>query len=249
VNIIGHNYIAYKVLGVFDKYTYAGSHIPDLVPFLPSSVFKFNEIHENHEGLLEFIKEQYPKAVNLPLSMMCHSYKYGTDKFNTDIVVWLLNHDEKLKDKIANKIASISNVPFEIARGGRLHNYLWCGFDIYLMKKNTDRIVDKLIYIQKDLDLKEIAHILSEYYKKNPFDVEKNLKDHFRVNQESFKSVEGYTKTYKEYLSVLSEGDDLNIEKGQELLEYIDEVFENEWEVILNNVTQKVSAEIDKFKY
>jgi hypothetical protein len=248
VNIIGHNYIAYKVLGVFDKYTYAGSHIPDLVPYLPSTVFEFNEIHENHEGFLDFIKEKHPKMVNLPLSMMCHSLKYGTDKFNQDIEVWLLNHDEKLKYKISKKISEISKVSFETSRASRLFNYLWCGFDIYLMKKNPDRIIDKLVYIQNDLDLKEMAHILAEYYKKNPFEVEQNLKDHFKLDKNIFESVENYTKYFKEHLGTLKEKDDLDTEKGKELIEFIFQVFEEEWEKILTDVTQKVSTEIDQFK-
>jgi hypothetical protein len=234
-------------LGVFDKYTYTGSHIPDMVFFSKNPVFSYNEIHEEHKGFLEYVKDKYPKKVNLPLSMMCHSYKYGTDKFNHDIESWLLNHDEKLKHKIAKRISEISKIDFETAKGGRFHNYLWCGLDLYLMKNNTERIIDKLIYVQKELDLKEISNLLAEYYKKNPFEVEKNLTEYFKLDEESFKTLEGYTKTFGSYLSKLTEKDDLDVEKGQELLKFIFEVFYDEWEKILDDVEQKVSKEMEQF--
>ena len=116
------------------------------------------------------------------------------------------------------------------------------------MKKNPDRIIDKLVYIQNDLDLKEMAHILAEYFQKNPFEVEQNLKAHFKLDKNTFESVENYTKYFKEHLGMLKEKDDLDTEKGKELIEFIFQVFEEEWEKILNDVTQKVSTEINQFK-
>ena len=108
MNIIGHNYIAYKLLGKITPNTFLGSHIPDFVPFLPSSVFSFDEIHENHERLLKFVQKKYPDAVDLPLSMLCRSVKHGADEYNREIDEWLLKENEELMDKLSKMISALT---------------------------------------------------------------------------------------------------------------------------------------------
>lgn len=37
MNVLGHSYVAYKVLDRLDKWVVAGSWLPDLVPFVPET--------------------------------------------------------------------------------------------------------------------------------------------------------------------------------------------------------------------
>lgn len=133
MNILGHNYIAFRVIGHLNELTIAGSEIPDLVPFVPDSVFTFEEIHESGDDLLRFLDATYPEKRDLAISMMCHSVKFGADAFNSDIDTWLIGDDDKLKKSLATKIADCASIPYEVAYHNRLHNYLWGGLDVYLM--------------------------------------------------------------------------------------------------------------------
>ena len=54
MNVLGHPYVAYRVFGRLDEWIVAGSWLPDLVPFVPDSVFEFEEIHESGERFLKF---------------------------------------------------------------------------------------------------------------------------------------------------------------------------------------------------
>ena len=245
MNLIGHNYIAYKVLGHVSPETILGSHIPDLVPFLPSSTFSFHEIHENHVDFLEFTKSNYPNMVDLPLSMMCHSVEYGADGSSKHIADWLLEGDEKQKQVLANKIVEVSRVSFEMAIGPRLHNYLWCGIDLYLIKNNPKNVTTKLAKKFMEIDYKKAAETLSAFYNKDQKAVEKNLTDHFSmINPKSFTTVEGFVESMKILLASLNQGDKFDDEKGPELLEHIYKTYENQWETVLQRVVSDVKNKI-----
>lgn len=248
MNLLGHNYIAYKVLGEITPYTFVGSHIPDFVPFLPSSVFKFEEIHENQEDFLNFIRKNYPKATSLPLSMMCHSVKYGADKYNREIDTWLLEGKEDLADEISRMIADSSGVSFETARGPRLHNYLWCGADLYLIKNNPNGVINKFVNSLEGVDYNYMSSIFSEFYKKDKRLIKENLLEHFKfVVPETFEDIEGFVKFWSKFLSPLKEGDNLDIKKGIELLKFIYTEFENDWEKIIGKVEGKVKVSMRSF--
>lgn len=241
MNIIGHNYIAYKLLGKITPNTLLGSHIPDFVPFLSSSVFSFDEIHENHEKLLKFVQKKYPNTIDLPLSMLCHSVKYGADEYNREIDKWLLKGNEKLIDKLSKMISEASGITYETARGPRLHNYLWCGVDLYLMKTNPNDIVGKLTKALEKVGDGEAAKILSDFYKKDTKTVASNIKDHFSyIKPETFQTTKGLTEYWSKFLKPLKEGDNLDVKKGIKLLEYIYKTFENEWESVINRVEKQV---------
>ncbi|MFC1700121.1 hypothetical protein ACFLZ4_00560 [Patescibacteria group bacterium] len=248
MNLLGHNYIAYKVLKETTPYTLVGSHIPDFVPFLPTSIFKFEEIHENQEKFLDFVKEKYPDATSLPLSMMCHSVKYGADKYNREIDTWLLEDKEDLAGEVSRMIVDSSGVSFETARGPRLHNYLWCGADLYLMKNNPDSVIDKFVTSLESIDYNYTSKILSEFYKKDKKLVKENLLDHFKfITPETFKDIEAFVKFWSKFLSPLKEGDNLDTKKGTELLNFIYTEFENDWEKIIGKVESKVKVSMKPF--
>ena len=57
MNLIGHNFIAKKVLGRYNSLIAAGCHLPDMVPFLRDSLLTFGEIHESPETVYNYLKE------------------------------------------------------------------------------------------------------------------------------------------------------------------------------------------------
>ena len=248
MNLIGHNYISYRVLGRVSPYTFLGSHIPDFVPFLPSSVFTFDEIHENHEDFLKFVEANYPFAIDLPLSMMCHCAKYGADKYNREIDAWLLKDNENLLNELAQLISQASGISYETALGPRLHNYLWCGVDVFLIKNDPQNIIQKLIDAFERVNYNEAARILSSFYGKDIVVVEENLKTHFEpINEDTFQSIEGFTRFWKVFLSPLKEGDNLDLTEGEDLLNEIYSMFENEWESVIDRVETGVSESMGEF--
>ncbi|MBU1126840.1 hypothetical protein KKF11_00640 [Patescibacteria group bacterium] len=248
MNLIGHNYISYKTLGHINANTLIGSHLPDFVPFLPSSVLNFKEVHENHQELLNFIAKNYPSFIDIPLSMMCHSVEFGADEYNKDIETWLLENNKDLKNKIARMITKASNISYETAYGPRLHNYLWCGIDFYLIKNNPENITDKFAEELKNINYPETAEILADFYKKGPKDIENNLRDHFTIiNFETFRNEKSFTIFWSKFLSSLQEGDSLDINKGINLLEFIYETFESKWKNILEKTENKVGEKTKRF--
>ena len=245
MNLLGHNYIAFKTVGHLSPKTLLGSHIPDFVPFLPSSVFSFDE---NHEKFLEFIRESYPDMQDLPLSMMCHSVKYGADEYNREIDEWLLGNNESLIGKLSTMIAKSSNISYETARGPRLHNYLWCGVDLYLIKNNLEKITAKLAKALDNINYTETAKVLAEFYSKDQREVENNLKAHFKyVKPQTFQNIESFTLFWSKFLSPLKEGNNLDIAEGSELLEFIYQTFETSWEEIIDRVEVKVRKKMKPY--
>lgn len=248
MNLLGHNYIAYKILGKINNQTLIGSHIPDFVPFLPSSIFSFDQIHENHEDFLTFIKSNYPELIDLPLCMMAHSVKYGADEYNRSIDNWLLKQDENLINEISQMIVDASGVSFEIAKGPRLHNYLWCGVDLYIIKNDLDKIATQLAQVSTKIDFILVSKVLSEFYDKNQKKVLQNLQKHFEtINANTFLNISDFTKFWSKFLSSLNEGDNLDINKGQKLLEDIYLMFENNWKTIIDDVAEKVQVKMQPF--
>ena len=94
MNILGHNYMAKLVLNKYNPNIAAGCHLPDLVPFLKGSTLSFEEIHESPEQVYVYHDKNDNSAIDLALGLMTHSVKFGADKFNRDIDIWLLETQE-----------------------------------------------------------------------------------------------------------------------------------------------------------
>lgn len=80
MNVIGHPYIASKVFGRLTEDLVLGSFISDIVPFVPSSVFEFEEIHEGGEKFLELIFPKQPlfwqRALIKILQVLCGTLNF-----------------------------------------------------------------------------------------------------------------------------------------------------------------------------
>lgn len=250
MNLLGHTYIAFKVIGKIDEYVAAGAHVNDINPFVPDCVFEYEEIHEGGPQLLKFLDEKYPERRGLALASMTHSYKYGADGFNKEIVKRLLNDNGEFAARLANKISEFSGIQLELAKGGRVHNYLWCGLDLYIMKTFPDVAADMSKSFQK-VGIKETADILAECFSKNENDVERDLCILFdpikKLGDKCFLTTVGFTEFWAVFLAGLPEKDKVNVTNTVGLLEEIYEEHSDKWQGILDDVVGKVESNMKPY--
>lgn len=246
MNLIGHNYIAKEVLSKYNPLIAAGVHIPDLVPFVKSSVFTFDEIHENPDAVYQHCLKNNKGYIGLALGMMTHSVKYGADKFNRDVDIWLIGKDYKLLDEIAQKIVGCSGIPLETAKGPRMHNYLWCGLDFYILNKFPE-FAKKIQSAYAEIDNEGVSKILSEVYKKDLAKVKDNLQYHLGlVNKHDITSLVGYVTFWRDFGSQLSEKDNIDVEKATSCINYIYIKFEKHWPEIIDKTTRDVKFNMSR---
>jgi hypothetical protein len=236
VNILGHNYVAKLVLNKYNSEIAAGCHLPDLVPFLKGSTLSFEEIHENPELVYEYSSKHNGVGKDLALGLMTHSVKFGADKFNRDIDIWLLENDETIKQEIAEQISEASNINIDIAKGGRMHNYLWCGLDFYIIDNFPD-FLPEMNAAYKNIDTDNLSRILSTIFNK-PFDlIREDIKKHIAlVINHDIKDKQSFLMFWKDFISDLPDRDDVNLEKALETISFIEEHFNKHWEGIVNRV-------------
>lgn len=247
MNIFGHTYVAYKILNKLDGYVFAGSHISDIVPFVPGSTFTFEEIHESPDKLLDFIKANYPGKEDLALSMMTHSVKFGADKFNREIDNWLLRDSEELLDEITEKIIWCSGVSMDVAKGPRIHNYLWCGIDLFILK-NKPEFVLKFVESSSQINRPAISKILSKCFNKEYEKVLRDLNYIFdEVDPKYLTSVSGLAILWRKFLAGLPEKDDVDPKRAEEVFDFIYEKFKGNWEDVLDNVISDVEKRMKDF--
>lgn len=247
MNTLGHPYVAYKVTGRINPYLVAGSHIPDLVPFVPDSVFSFEEIHESPDKFLKFLDEKYPDKRDLALGMMSHSMKFGADKLSHTVEGWFLENRQPLRQKMANDIVACSKISFEAANTGRMHNYIWNGVDVYLLRHESD-FVRQLKSNYQQVDFAEVATLLAEGFGKDRREVGRMVDGYFSsFNPDDYTSVAGLVRVWRSYLAKLPQGDDVDLEKTQALFEKIYHLFEDRWEEVLELVIDDVRKRMEPF--
>lgn len=247
MNVLGHAYVASQVIGHLNPLVAAGSQLPDIVPFADQKIFTFQEIHEGCGDLLRFVQRNYPQKIDLPLAMMTHSVKYGADKFNQKIVEWLLANQPKLRKTIAQEIVKCSGIDYQTAFKGRLHNYLWVGMDIYLLKNYPDFAKDFHRNLLK-VDLNSIAEVLAEGYDKEANKVEKVVDQYLKVYYlEELKSTNDLALILKRKTTQLPEGDDVQLARAIKLGQDIYQQFKSKYPQILAKVLKSVRKRMSKF--
>jgi len=250
MNIHGHTYVAYKITGKLDSLILVGSHVNDLVPFVPNSVLTFEEVHESPEIVYSYLKENNPEYIHFSLAMMTHSVKYGADQFNKNIDEWLLDDNPNLLDEFAKKISSYSKIPYDSAKLGRMHNYLWAGLDVHIVK-NKPKFNKLLLKSFDDLDLDLVADILAKSFIKSREGIRQNLNvlfdPFFELGTDKLNTVEGYTRYLKLFFSNLPEKDDVNVSKTADFLEEIQQLFAEQWDEILETVIEDTRKRMAPF--
>jgi hypothetical protein len=247
MNLIGHNYIAKEVLSRYNPLIAAGVHLPDLVPFVSTSAFSFDEIHENPDQVYKYLLNGDIKYLDLSLGMMSHSVKYGADKFNGEIDKWLLSSNEELKNEIAEKIVSASSINIEIAKGPRMHNYLWCGLDFYLIDKYPEFINEiKKNYNQANIE--KISEILSQAYDKDINKVKDNIEKHIKlVNKYNISSKTEFVKFWRDFASELPQKDNIDVDKALSCIQFIEDTFKDKWQGVIDAVVKDIRLRMREY--
>lgn len=247
MNILGHVYIASKVTGRVTPFLAAGCWLPDIVPFVPQKIFTFEQIHESGDQFFKFLNQKYPQRQDLALGMVAHSVKYGADKFNREIEDWLLKGRNELKKEIARNISSCSGVSLKVASGYRMHNYLWGGIDVYILREHFS-FVEQLEKMKSEIDTEEISQLLADFFGRDNEKVKKVVDQLMEpVKKYQLTSLDGLIKIWKEALAVLPEKDQVKEGESRQLFVKIFSLFENDWPEIIEKVERSVAKNLYSF--
>lgn len=193
------------------------------------------------------MRQNDPNKIDLALGMLAHGYRHGADGFNRNIAAWLLSENKSLQKEIVQDIADCSAVSLEVANKYRLHNYLWCGMDLYLLKKCSDFPV-KLARINLSSYSKEVSNLLSLGLVLDSNEIQRMVNYFFSIFKPLFFTSEiGLVKIWKNFMAGLPEKDKIDREKTLSLFNKIYLLFEKRWEDILTAVIRNTSLNLGKF--
>jgi len=244
MNYLGHSWIALKSTNCNDSLLIAGSHIPDLVPFVPNSVFSFDEIHESGDLLLEYLRKNHPESTSLALGMMSHSVKYGADKFNPQIDQ-MLGLDEATTNELGRSIAEASHLSFEKGKIHRLHNFLWTGIELYLSQDK--HFLKELDVLNRGVNPNEVSQLLSEFFDKDLKEVNREVNYFLSKTKKISTNEFELAQQWADVAAGLPEKDEVNVEKTTVLIETIYTKFAGQWQGILNQVLSAVKTNMEPF--
>ncbi len=226
MNVIGHPYAAFKVFGRLTGDLVLGSYLPDIVPFVPNSVFEFEEIHEGGEKLL---------PSDLGWGMICHR---EADKFSRSV-------EERFEDQrkdLAKRIAEASKISLEVASRSRFHNFLWWGVDVQLLRHRRE-FVENLAKKISRLDVSIAVPLLAECFNKDVSAVSRDISFILKpLVPERLLSVRGLVEIWKDLAAGLPEKDQIDVAKTEQLFLDCADLVEDCWEEILNKVITKCLA-------
>lgn len=243
MNILGHAYIGSKVVLEYRDWAIIGALLPESFPFIENNPFSFEEIHEGGERLLRFLERNYPQKRNLGLGMLAHSANFGADGFNKEIE----NYGADKRGELLQAIAKISGVSLEVAKF-RLHNFLWWGIDVWILKSDL-RFVNEVGGIIKKVNIEEISKILGECFAKEFGAVERTLRILFQeiYRPEDLNSVEGLAQIWARQAAGLPEHDQVDVFGAAMLMRECANLLENNWRDILKMVEFEVGKKLQLF--
>lgn len=244
MNYLGHSWIALKSTNRNDSLLIAGSHIPDLVPFVPNSVFSFDEIHESGDLFLKYLRKNHPESISLALGMMSHSVKYGADQFNPQIDQ-MLKLDEAATNELGRSIADASHLSYKKGKVHRLHNFLWTGIELYLSKDK--HFLKELDVLNRGVDTDEVSQLLSEFFGKDFKKVNQEVNYFLSKTSKVAKNRFELAQQWADVAAGLPEKDKVDVKKTAILIETIYTKFANQWPGLLNQVLSTVKTNMEPF--
>ncbi len=241
MNILGHPLVTTEVCGRMSPDLVLGSYLPDIVPFVPNTVFEFEEIHEGGLEFLKYLEKHAPERRDVALGMLCHSAQYGADKHSRV----LEERFEEHRDSLGKRIADASNISLEVAKKARFHNYLWWGFDVQILR-NRENFCGRLVYHLSNIFETEPAHQLAKCFGKEISlawrDVNYILKP---MTPDRFWSVRGLVEIWRDSAAGLPENDDIDIKKTIGIFKDCANLVENCWEDVLQEVIETVRSSLE----
>jgi len=240
MNILGHSYIATKVVTGRRDLLIIGSLLPESFPFIEGNPFTFEEIHEGGRKLFDFLNRNYPEEQDLALGILAHSAELGADGFNKEIEEYAGDQ----KEELLREIAICSGVDLKIAEY-RLHNFLWAGVDLWILRKYPE-FVRKVQSIIRAVDAEGISALLAEAFGKEPAVVEKVVRmlfgEIFRPGD--LTSVEGLARNWARQAAGLPEKDRVDVSRAVEVVEECARLLKNDWGNIVGLVETKVGENL-----
>ncbi|MEA2020610.1 MAG: hypothetical protein U9M98_02720 [Patescibacteria group bacterium] len=242
MNILGHPLVTTEVCGRMNPDLVLGSYLPDIVPFVPNTVFEFEEIHEGGLKFLKHLEKHALERRDVALGMLCHSAQYGADKHSRV----LEERFEEHRDSLGKRIAHASNIPLEVAKKARFHNYLWWGFDVQILRHH-EKFCNQLDDTFKNIDRERTARFLANCFgKEAPLvlrDVNYLLKP---LHEYQIFSVGGLVRIWKDMAAGLPEGDEVDVPTTIGIFEDCAMLVEDVWEDVLSTVIQDVKDSLEE---
>lgn len=244
MNYLGHSWIALKSTNRNDGLLIAGSHIPDLVPFVPNSVFSFDEIHESGDLLLDYLRKNHPESTSFALGIMSHSVKFGADQFNSQIDQ-MLKLDEVTTNELGRLIADASHLSYEKGKVNRLHNFLWTGVELYLSQDK--HFLEELSVLNREVDTNEVSQLLSGFFDKDFKKVNQEVNYFLGKTKKISTNEFELAQQWADVAVGLPEKDRVNVEKTAKLIKIIYTRFADRWQEVLNQVLSTVKTNMTPF--
>lgn len=221
-----------------------GSLLPESFPFIKKNPFGLEEIHEGGERFLEFLDRRYPKSRDLALGILSHSKKFGADKWSERIEDLAGDSREDFLNGIT-QVSRWSNLMFAKYR---LHNFLWWGLDIWILRKKPD-FVNEVKLVLKEVNIDETSKLLTECFGRDYVQVKKAVATLFKkiYQWQDLTTVNGLAHIWQRQAAGLPEKDKVDPLKTAVLFEEIYFSFQNNWEGILERVITGVKKNLGSF--
>lgn len=238
---LGHIFVSSRAL---DKSLLSaqGSLLPESVPYIPNNIFKWEEIHEGGEKLLEFCQKNKPDYIDLALGLMSHGINFGADKLNDRCWRGGEGYSHQKKHPLIDEVFMIhSGITYEQAKG-LAHNYIEIGIDYNIMRNYPDIVAFSKKMI-REINFKELGIILSDCFSKDVEKVKTMLRILFErfITEKNLSSIEGQSIMWRKMMagifpsSSLPNEDDIVV-----LIKKASMLISSDWEEFLEEVAEDV---------
>lgn len=245
MNLLGHPYVAWKIFRPFTWHHVVGSLLPDLVPFVTTTFFSFEEFHEGGEKFYRYLRENKPEAVGLAEAMLAHGIRFGADQYSRK----LEEKYESARDELSKLILTATpNLNYEMASKARFHNFLWWGIDVQILRHESDFLTE-LRESSRRVDLEEVADLVAACFAKDRNEVIKLLLKVEPLFRSDYDSTEELARLWAIIARGLPEKDEVDIIKTAALFEYIAGLERDEWRQTLDEVVVGVRSNLAKAGY
>jgi hypothetical protein len=170
---MSHVYVATKVCGKMDPLLVFGSVLPDITTTSGKKIPR-EKIHDGPVEFYNFVKNKYPKLLDLAIGVKLHSSVLkGADYYSDDFNVGFAVREGKKIQRLVGELIESDNEEVNLVLA---HNFIEAGVDINLLKKHSE-IKDLYEKSVLKVNFGEISQCISDFA-----GVDKNM-----VNQELVK--------------------------------------------------------------
>ncbi len=240
MNVIGHPYVAARVLERLNPQLVLGSYLPDIVPFVSDAVFSFEEIHQGGQQFLEYLQKEASEHADLARGMIVHAQ---ADKYSKDIENVFAEH----RDEISRAIVDSSSVSRKIAWESRFHNYLWWGVDLQILWTRRSFVLglsDEITDVD-DLLIDDTARLLSGCFNKSAQAVVDNISALIEpLEPQRLMTADGLAVMWRDIAAGLPEQDDVDPARTAELFKKCAFIVGSQWEQVVEDVVSTLRAKL-----